>query len=185
MGAKTKFTELVRTADSISGTIDVDKLQGRSHRPAAAAAATGADQARGAIFWPPGFAARREAAAAEASRARRPRPSKSSRQPRSAKSDDKGGINAIYVADIDLLSSHFVQHAERAEHVDSQIPLRQCAVRLQLDRRGRRRDSAILEIRKRKPKHSTLEANRGPARPRPAKNSPRRWRTSKRNTTKR
>ena len=107
MGSKTKFTELVRTADSISGTIEADKLEADRIDERLLQRDGGKPSSRGYILaaWIRGEG---ESAAAEASEGEKAK-SVEVKPTAVTKSDDKGGVNAIYVADIDLLGSFFVQ----------------------------------------------------------------------------
>src|SRR4029079_11811874 len=103
MGAKTKVTELVRTADRLSGTIDIDKLQSDRMDTRLLDRDRGKPSARGYILaaWIRGES---EGGAGGADG-----DEKKTVEIKNTSAGGSGGINAIYVTDIDLLSSQFVQ----------------------------------------------------------------------------
>jgi ABC-2 type transport system permease protein len=153
MGAKTKFTELVRTADSISGTIEADKLEADRIDERLLQRDRGKPSSRGYILaaWIRGEG---EGAAAEASEGEQAK-SVEVKPTAATKSDDKG-VNVIYVADIDLLGSFFVQQRNepntsiqkfRFDNVPFVCNLIDAIAG----------ETRYLEIRKRKPRHSTLK----------------------------
>jgi ABC-2 type transport system permease protein len=177
IGAKLKFTELVSTADDKSGTIDVMELQGapasdyemdakrgkasksgytlaawiRGEPPAAGTASKAAeDEAEGeAVQEAPADSKSADAKSGDA----KSKDAKAAEK----KPDAPKGINVIYVGDIDVLSNEFVMMRNEPNRVA--IPFRfdnvpfVCNI---IDAVAG--DSRFLEIRKRKPKHSTLRS---------------------------
>lgn len=155
MGGKTKVTELVRTADKLSGTIDVDKLQASRADPRLLDRDRGRPTARGYILaaWIRGEGTE-ESDAEKKTVEVKPTAAGATDD---KKVDDKkpGGINAIYVTDIDLLSSQFVQMRNEPNMMITKFRFDNVPFVCNLiDAVGG--ESRFLEIRKRKPKHSTL-----------------------------
>ena len=120
--------------------------------------ATAASQARAATSWPPGFAARanRRRRRGEKATDKRQNRSRSSRRLSTSDAAKKpGGINVIYVTDIDLLSSQFVQMRNEPNMMITKFRFDNVPFVCNLiDAVGG--EDRFLEIRKRKPKHSTL-----------------------------
>jgi ABC-2 type transport system permease protein len=159
MGAKVKVTELVRTADKISGTIDVNKLQADRFDERLLARDRGKPSSRGYILaaWIRGEAESAseggEGEEKEKSKTIEIKPTKAGGSADDAKKS--GGINVIYVTDIDLLSSQFVQMRNEPNQMITKFRFDNVPFVCNLiDAVGG--ENRFLEIRKRKPKHSTL-----------------------------
>ncbi len=152
-GAKTTVTELVRTADRISGTIDVDKLDADRMDVRLLERDRGKASPRGYCLavWVHGGAegAANQAEGEDNAKSVEVKPTAA------GKSDDKGGINAIYVADIDLLSSQFVQMRNEPNLMVQRFRFDNVPFVCNLVD-AVAGETRYLEIRKRKPKHSTL-----------------------------
>jgi ABC-2 type transport system permease protein len=149
MGAKTKVTELVRTADRLSGTIDIDKLQSDRMDTRLLDRDRGKPSARGYILaaWIRGES---EGGAGGADG-----DEKKTVEIKNTSAGGSGGINAIYVTDIDLLSSQFVQMRNEPNQMIARFRFDNVPFVCNLiDAVGS--ENRFLEIRKRKPKHSTL-----------------------------
>ncbi|HEY2413380.1 MAG TPA: Gldg family protein [Pirellulaceae bacterium] len=154
MGAKTKVTELVRTADRLSGTIDLDKLQADRVDPRQLSRDRGKPSARGYILaaWIRGEPAQ---GAGGADGEEKKSAEIKNTAAGGAAEEKKGGINVIYVADIDLLSSFFMQQRNEPNTAITTFRFDNVPFVCNLiDAVGG--EDRFLEIRKRKPKHSTL-----------------------------
>ncbi|MBW8883578.1 MAG: Gldg family protein, partial [Planctomycetia bacterium] len=152
-GAKTTIVELVRTADRLSGTIDVDKLEADRMDERALARDRGRPTTRGYVLaaW-----IRGEAESSSGAVEGEEKPASIEVKPTAAgKSDEKGGINAIYVTDIDLLSSQFVQMRNEPNLMVQKFRFDNVPFVCNLVD-AVAGETRYLEIRKRKPKHSTL-----------------------------
>jgi len=154
MGAKVTVTELVRTADKISGTIDVNKLQTDRMDERALAIGRGKPSPRGYILaaW-----IRGEGESSGGSDEGAEKTKSVEIKPTAVTSDaaKKGGINVIYVTDIDLLSSQFVQMRNEPNTMVQRFRFDNVPFVCNLiDAVGG--EDRFLQIRKRKPKHSTL-----------------------------
>jgi ABC-2 type transport system permease protein len=162
MGAKTKLTELVRTGDKMSGTIDVNKLQSDRFDPGLLMRDRGRPSARGYILaaWlrGQGESSGEEADGDEKSKSVEIKPTKLTQKTNelaAAAEKKPGGVNAIYVTDIDLLSSQFVQMRNEPNMMITKFRFDNVPFVCNLiDAVGG--ENRFLEIRKRKPKHSTL-----------------------------
>jgi ABC-2 type transport system permease protein len=149
MGAKLKMTELVRTGEGRSGTIDVNKLQATQLDPDALDIERGRPSKQGYIIgaWIRGDAKTDESETGDAKTVEI--------KPTSTTTETKPGINTIYVGDIDVLSSEFVRMRNEPNlmvarfHFDN-VPF-VCNL---IDAVAG--ETRFLEIRKRKPRHSTL-----------------------------
>lgn len=156
MGAKVTVTELVRTADRISGTIDVNKLQADRMDERALALGRGKPSPRGYILaaWIRGegeSTAGGEQEGADKGKTVEIKPTAAVAE--AAKKS--GGINVIYVTDIDLLSSQFVSMRNEPNTMIQRFRFDNVPFVCNLiDAVGG--ENRFLEIRKRKPKHSTL-----------------------------
>jgi ABC-2 type transport system permease protein len=156
MGAKVDVTELVRTADGISGTIDVNKLQTDRMDERALIRSRGRPTTRGYILaaWIRGEG--ESAAGGEGEDAEKGKTVEIKPTAVSADSTKKpGGINVIYVTDIDLLSSQFVQMRNEPNLMIQKFRFDNVPFVCNLIDAVAGEDR-FLEIRKRKPKHSTL-----------------------------
>jgi ABC-2 type transport system permease protein len=176
IGAKLKFTELVSTAGDKSGTIDVMELQGPPSTPYEMDQKRGKPSKSGYTLaaWirgePPSDKPADPAGESGEGEAQEPKAPEvktvAAQADAKAKQDDKAkaaepakprGINVIYVGDIDVLSSEFVMMRNEPNrvavnfHFDN-VPF-VCNV---IDAVAG--DNRFLEIRKRKPKHSTLRS---------------------------
>jgi len=152
-GAKTTVVELVRTADRLSGTIDVEKLDADRNDVRLLERDRGRPSTRGYCLaaWIRGEA---EAPAAEGEGDDKPK-SVEVKPTAAGKSDGKGGINAIYVTDIDLLSSQFVQMRNEPNLMIQKFRFDNVPFVCNLVD-AVAGETRFLDIRKRKPKHSTL-----------------------------
>jgi ABC-2 type transport system permease protein len=169
MGAKLKFTELVATSADRSGTIDVMELQGAQLDPYMLDQKRGRPTKRSYTIaaWIRGDAADATLPSAESKVGEAEKPKTVEVTPVKAqvtdkKADEKAadaakpqGINVIYVADIDVLSSEFVnlrnepnRSVEKFRFDNVPFVCNLIDAVAGVDR--------FLEIRKRKPKHSTL-----------------------------
>ncbi len=156
MGAKVTVTELVRTADKISGTIDVTKLQADRMDERALARGRGKPSTRGYILaaWIRGEGESPTAGEAESSEKAKTIEIKPTAAVAEA-AKKPGGINVIYVTDIDLLSSQFVSMRNEPNLMIQKFRFDNVPFVCNLiDAVGG--ENRFLEIRKRKPKHSTL-----------------------------
>src|SRR5262245_37098111 len=151
-GAKTTVIELVRTADRLSGTIDVDKLEADRSDERLLARDRGRPSPRGFCLaaWIRGDS---EGATSNAEGEEKPKTIEI--KPTAAASDEMGGINAIYVTDIDLLSSQFVQMRNEPNLMVQKFRFDNVPFVCNLID-AVASENRYLEIRKRKPKHSTL-----------------------------
>ncbi len=157
MGGKTKVTELVRTADLLSGTIDIDKLQSSRMDPRLLARDRGRPATRGFILaaWIRGEGSDAREATEGDDKAKTVK-IKPTALVAEADATKPGGINAIYVTDIDLLSSQFVQMRNEPNLMITKFRFDNVPFVCNLiDAVGG--EARFLEIRKRKPKHSTLK----------------------------
>ncbi len=182
IGAKLKFTELVSTADGRSGTIDAMKLQslrrdelnqerGKPGKTGHTLVAwiRGEPPAAGGIGQPAkaddseaeGEAAQAEPADSQPADTKagdgKTSDAKAKREAAEKKPAAPQGINVIYVGDVDVLASEFVMMRNEPNRVAFEprfdnVPF-VCNV---IDAVAG--DSRFLEIRKRKPKHSTLRS---------------------------
>jgi ABC-2 type transport system permease protein len=169
MGAKLKFTELVATSADRSGTIEVLELQGAQLDPYMLDQKRGRPTKRSYTIaaWIRGEAADASSPSAESKVGEADKPKTVEVKPVKAQvSDTKAhektadaakpqGINVIYVADIDVLSSEFVnlrnepnRSVEKFRFDNVPFVCNLIDAVAGVDR--------FLEIRKRKPKHSTL-----------------------------
>jgi ABC-2 type transport system permease protein len=156
MGAKLKMTELVRSADGRSGTIDTNKLQATQLDPISLELERGRPSKQGYILaaWIRGDA--KAEGAESADKSVEIKPTSTNAESTEAGRDGKpAGVNAIYVADIDVLSSVFVRMRNEPNLMVARFRFDNVPFVCNLID-AVAGESRFLEIRKRKPKHSTL-----------------------------
>ena len=156
-GSKLKFTELVSTSGTESGTIDVNDWQMSINDPYLLQEKRGKPTGRKYTLaaWIRDAAADKDAATTDD----KPKSEEKTSKKDDAKSDggaaDLKGINVIYVGDIDLLHSEFVQLRNQP---NTEINFRFDNVPFVLNVIDAvAGDERFLEIRTRKPRHSTLK----------------------------
>jgi ABC-2 type transport system permease protein len=160
MGARLKMTELVRTSEDRSGIIDANKLQATNLDPYMLEMERGRPTKRSYILaaWIQGEGKAADAAegagdgAGKKAKTVEVKPTAAVGASEAAKAP---GVNCIYVADIDVLSSEFVRMRNEpnlmvARFRFDNVPF-VCSL---IDAVAG--ENRFLEIRKRKPKHSTL-----------------------------
>jgi ABC-2 type transport system permease protein len=170
MGAKMKFSELVSTSEDRSGTIDVVELRGTQLDPLMLEEKRGKPTRRSYTLaaWIRGEASapakeKEKAASGGEGEADDDKSKDKKSDDKTAKSADEKksdadkprGVNAIYVGDIDVLSSEFVRFRNEPNLT---------MVRFRFDNvpfvcnliDAVAGETRFLDIRKRKPRHSTL-----------------------------
>lgn len=157
LGAKLKMTELVRTSDDRSGTIEFSKLQASNLDPYTLEMERGKPTKRSYILaaWIRGDAEPGQASGAEGDKAKTVEIKPTSAEAKSDAAEKPHGINAIYVADIDLLSSEFVRMRNEPNMMVAKFRFDNVPFVCNLIDAAAG-ENRFLEIRKRKPKHSTL-----------------------------
>ena len=160
IGSKLKFTELVTTSPTISGSISVSDWQASQGSPPLLEAKRGEPTKDASTCWRPGFAAKTQARRTP----QKPRTSPRKKQqgaatatvPPAAAAAQTRPVNVIYVGDIDLLHGEFVRMRNEPNPALGQFRFDNVPFVLNLID-AVAGDNRFLEIRKRKPRHSTLQ----------------------------
>jgi ABC-2 type transport system permease protein len=156
LGASSKMIELVRTSEDRSGTIEVNKLQATNLDPDALQFERGKPTKRSYILaaWIQGEkSAAAEGESSGQSKTVEIKPTAASGD--QASDSGKKGVNAIYVGDIDVLSSEFVRMRNEPNLMIARFRFDNVPFVCNLID-AVAGENRFLEIRKRKPKHSTL-----------------------------
>ena len=156
MGSKLKFTELVSTSPTISGTIKVDDWQANQFDPLLLEEKRGKPTERKYVLaaWIRGEGKADAAKPADKGAKEKVAGGGNGDSPATAAAATPSPLNVIYVGDIDLMSGEFVRmRNEPNQAINFRFDNVPFVLNLVDAVAG---DNRFLEIRKRKPRHSTL-----------------------------